>query len=318
MNISDSEKSIISQLKEEILSKWSVYHKEFPNVLFHYTSADGLIGILSSKSIWMTDLRYMNDSSELQYSRSLIETRLKSRSNEIQREFIKRIVQTFDPFSNRFSVFATCFCEDGNLLSQWRGYRGEGGGYAIGIDFLHTIRFIERRCVLRKVIYDVSDQTRLVDETIGAFLNSLSTSTTGKGLEDVTSTLLPEYCQAFSLTVGEYLFCFKHPDFHQEREWRLVYFSSVDLLFDRGQSTDLPFFRSYKGNVIPYYTVSFENAIKASVDDVYGIPFPIVELVIGPTISSDLNQQSLKMIISSLNPDVVVNIKRSEIPLRWL
>jgi hypothetical protein len=30
-------------------------------------------------------------------------------------------------------VYITCFCEDGDLLSQWRGY-ADPGGYAIGFD----------------------------------------------------------------------------------------------------------------------------------------------------------------------------------------
>ena len=111
------------------------------------------------------------------------------------------------------------------------------------------------------------------------------------------------------------MFCFKHPDFREEREWRLVHFTSVSPTL--GRSDDIPKFRSYDGNVIPYYSVDFEKAIALSRDDTYGHAFPIVELMIGPTINADLNQESVKLLLLSLNPDIVPNINRSGIPLRW-
>jgi hypothetical protein len=38
--------------------------------------------------------------------------------------------------ARRLSVFVTCFCEKGDLLSQWRAYaRGASGvGYALGFE----------------------------------------------------------------------------------------------------------------------------------------------------------------------------------------
>lgn len=323
MNVSDQERQAISELMKGILSRWIDFHKFFPNTLYHYTSAEGLIGILTSKNIWLTDLRYMNDASELQYSKTLIRKRLEKRSGESglsaeQGEFLKRIRDSFDPFSNRFSAFSASFCEEGNLLSQWRAYRGQGGGYAIGFDFFHSLRFFDRQCALRKVIYDEERQVSEIDRTIDLFLESIAEQTQSKASEHISTAILPYFCQTFSSTVGEYLFCFKHPDFHEEKEWRLVYSCSVDPTFERDKKFQLPSFRAHQGNVIPYHTVSLENTINASKDDGYGVPFPIVEVVIGPTISSELNLESLRIMILSMNPDVVPNIRQSEIPLRWL
>lgn len=323
MNINEQEKEAIKELTEGILSEWIDIHKLFPNTLYHYTSADGLIGILTSKSIWLTDLRYMNDASELQYSKALIRDRLDERSKDQtisseQVEFLKRIRDSFDPFSNRFTAFSASFCEEGNLLSQWRAYRGQGGGYAIGFDFFHTIRFLDKPCSLRKVIYDEKQQINQIDSTIDSFLKSIENQSSEKEDEYISSSILPAYCQAFSSTVGEYLFCFKHPDFHEEKEWRLVHSCSVDPTFDRGKKLDLPSFRAFHGNVIPYHILHLDNVLSVSKDDVYGVPFPIVELLIGPTISSELNQESLRIMMLSLNPDITPNIKQSAIPLRWL
>jgi hypothetical protein len=42
-----------------------------PARVYHYTSTDGLLGILDSGHLWATDLRYLNDTSELHFGRSL-------------------------------------------------------------------------------------------------------------------------------------------------------------------------------------------------------------------------------------------------------
>lgn len=321
MNLTDQEQIRLNDLVQSIVSGWARSHAQIPEVLYHYTSADGLIGILTSKSIWLTDLRYMNDLSELQYSRQLVEKRLAMRLEtgelgEIQQEFLKRIRSSFDPFHFDNSVYAASFCEEGNLLSQWRAYRGRGGGYAIGFDFFHLLRLLNRPCVLRRVVYDEKEQIRRIDSVINEFLAVLHAETEARGIPEVTESFLPALCGAFSSVIGEFLFSFKHPDFREEREWRLVHFANVNPTHNR--NSELPRVRSYEGNIIPYFPVDLENAVALSRDNTYGYPFPIVDLMIGPTINADLNRDSIKLLLLSLNPDIYPNIRRSEIPLRWL
>ena len=44
--------------KEEILENGSIYH---------YTSIQGLKGILESKSLWLTHYKFLNDPNEMRY-----------------------------------------------------------------------------------------------------------------------------------------------------------------------------------------------------------------------------------------------------------
>ena len=44
---------------------------ETEKILYHYTSLEGLLGIIESKSIWATNVLYLNDASELNYSINL-------------------------------------------------------------------------------------------------------------------------------------------------------------------------------------------------------------------------------------------------------
>ena len=317
MDLTEPQMQRIRDLSDRILDPWVKRHTQLPDVLYHYTSADGLIGILTSRSIWLTDLRYMNDLSEMQYSRELLGMRLAERLkqpalSETQRDFLTRVSSNVGPF---YRVFSASFCEEGNLLSQWRAYRGKGGGYAIGFDFFHVLRLLNRPCVLRKVVYDENEQVRLFDSVIHEFLAVVQHEVDTNPNREAIASFLPELCQAFKSVIAEFLSSVKHPDFREEQEWRLVHFaSSIPELSDG----DAPSFRSYDGNVIPYFSVDFGRAVALSLDDTYCHPFPIVDLMIGPTISADLNQASIKLLLLSLNPEHSPSIRSSGIPLRWL
>lgn len=55
---------------------WSLFERESPseceNVLFHYTSLGGLLGILDSGALWATESRYLNDPTEITYADRII------------------------------------------------------------------------------------------------------------------------------------------------------------------------------------------------------------------------------------------------------
>jgi hypothetical protein len=71
---------------------------EAPEVLYHYTTAKGLMGILESNILWATDLRNMNDFSELTYSMNLIECMLKEAiDSKDNSSFTKYVLSKGDP-----------------------------------------------------------------------------------------------------------------------------------------------------------------------------------------------------------------------------
>jgi hypothetical protein len=317
-------KEKLDSLRTTILKNWLRLHVAIPSTLYHYTTAEGLIGILTSASFWMTNLRYMNDLSELQYARDLIGEVLDSKSpeyasNDVLSEFFRRVKNTFSPFEGGTEAFATCFCENGNLLSQWRAYGGKGGGYAVGLDFFHLVRFLSKPCFLRKVIYDPDEQKRIILDVINNICNLLNEMNPKQDVKQADSdNTLPQFCLFLNRILGEYIFCFKHPEFAQEQEWRLVHIWECNPTLNRESDFSDLKFRTFGGNVIPFCEVSFENAIKASRQDDYGLSFPIQELVIGPTLNPEFNRQSVQTLLTKINPDHFPLIKKSGIPLRWL
>lgn len=320
--ISEEEISvIIERSTQSVLSQIGADGSSPPEVLYHYTSAEGLRGILGSRGLWMTDIRYMNDLSELQYATDRLASRLDARlakgdlspASEKFVEISRRYLGVRDPGQ---SVFSVSFCEDGNLLSQWRAYRGQGGGYALGFDFVHLLRLLDKRCVLRRIIYNQAVQDRMLDGALQSFVSAVDQWGMEVPLDTEAFRLMNAAAGAFMVSVRELLFSFKHPGFAEEREWRLVYSEHSNPRINRGAS--MPEIRTFDGNIIPYIVLSLGRAIEVSNDDVAGIRFPIVEVKVGPTINAELNRQSISQALLGIAPDVEHYISDSGVPLRWL
>ena len=132
--------------------------------VFHYTNSAGLVGILSSGSLFATDYRYLNDVTEAGVIRDLIMPVFEAEIAEITPKLIEKkwlkkeyydehgvsahrlqaeklYTSVVRATNNVTPFFVVSFCghEEGTqafehgLLSQWRGY-AEAGGFAIEFD----------------------------------------------------------------------------------------------------------------------------------------------------------------------------------------
>ncbi len=104
--------------------------------VFHYSSANGLLGIVSSNSLQLSNLKYLNDPNEIEYSKGLFfeileatKFPLDEKSNKIIREsFIEDICKYIDYLSDRLFIFSTSLDKDS--LHLWN-YYGKNDGYSI-------------------------------------------------------------------------------------------------------------------------------------------------------------------------------------------
>src|SRR5712692_6378210 len=142
----------------EFKKSWLDFHHGVPGWLYHYTTADGLMGILRDRSMFGTHYRFLNDSLEIIWGKQLVARHID--------EYIERVedparvaLRQFQgaPIEQHWDIYVACFCAEGNLLSQWRAY-GKSGGYALAFRRLDLgLCQLPGRC-LRKVIYDNSEQ----------------------------------------------------------------------------------------------------------------------------------------------------------------
>lgn len=107
--------------------------------LYHYTDASAVQSILLNQKLWLTDLRFMNDSSELLHGLEVLKAGLKTQPYGVFYDF-KHAAAALDYVSSTLKayedaaqiedpVFAMSFSKADDLLSQWRGY----GSYSICI-----------------------------------------------------------------------------------------------------------------------------------------------------------------------------------------
>ena len=151
------------------------------DALFHYTSADGLIGILQSGEIWSTACYCSNDESELAAGKGILTPEfLRATDTMIQdndplvetfcrrgvdiRENARKFEQTIIAHTfHALCAYITCFCiptgaEDfkHGLLSQWRAY-GVDGGYALQFSRKKLLAAIENANKVLKLNYELQD-----------------------------------------------------------------------------------------------------------------------------------------------------------------
>src|SRR4051812_23669938 len=106
-------------------------------MLFHYTSPEGLIGIVKERCLWATSAFYLNDSQELlggiEIARKQLESIADESASQDQRARINWLLHDIRNVGTVQSkaAFICSLSSERDLLSQWRAYC-RGGGFSIG------------------------------------------------------------------------------------------------------------------------------------------------------------------------------------------
>ncbi|WP_434042996.1 MULTISPECIES: DUF2971 domain-containing protein [Sorangium] len=173
-----------------------------PTTIYHYTTIAGLIGILGRRELWASDCRFLNDGAELSYARELFFAEVDKFDLPQLEDGGYRVAWRTRESSY---VFVACFCEEGDLLSQWRGY-GADHGYALGFD-VESLRRLGLGD-LAPIQYGLPNPAQYFAEELE--LARHPTAHPGVAGWHATELLLPRLARV------------KHPGFAEEREWRLM------------------------------------------------------------------------------------------------
>lgn len=259
-----------------------------PKVLFHYTTQSGLLGIISKKTIWATDLYYMSDAMEFRWAIELIRRQIMSHLGDLEDSslvtLVKEINKTLD-WIEGIHMFVCSFSEEDDLLSQWRAYCPNGNGFSIGFDYSHLVkRSVSQGFQLKKCHYDEVLQSTVVSAILGEILDSVlkeleGTADRSSRLQHIANQKARESIPPIISLVA----IFKHPSFKEENEWRLV--SEETTLSDPNVQ-----YREGKSMVLPYLQFGL-----AGDDGKLGIK----EIIVGPTPHQELSKQSVLHLLSS-------------------
>jgi Protein of unknown function (DUF2971) len=282
-------------------------------IIYHYTDTKGLIGILSEGQLWATDIRYLNDSSELRHAeevqRQLLgEIITESLDGSLQKKLAMRAWESKHPFKGVEKTSVVCFCAEDDLLTQWKTYGSWGSGFSIGFNrkklesavALPTPSLTELLTIfgsteanLARVRYSEEHQKNELRRAFNRYRESLSAEPTPSEIAKCADAIANNAALSASR--------FKHPAFESEKECRIVISSSA-AISDLGL-----FFRPSSRTVIPYMKTPKQPDSK----------LPVVSITIGPTLDQKLSHQSvLALLIARGYYDIGdVEIKTSKIPL---
>ena len=119
-------------------------------VLYHYSGNVKCFSILGNRNIRLSDIRKSNDKAEMQifyptifeaveeeYRKEPFDFEYENNKNaeavSILLKSIKHVVD--DSFEKgKLTSYVLCLSEEGDLLSQWRGYANDGKGCSIGFN----------------------------------------------------------------------------------------------------------------------------------------------------------------------------------------
>lgn len=213
---------------------------------FHYTPLSNLFNILEGDSLWVSNMRFSNDSSE--------GTVLKDKG--------------FTELDN----YIACFCDQSDQLSQWRGYCPNGGAsIELALNKIHAFSILHAD-------YDTSKKFELYFNTpLPVMYVKNDESNLERALDAIEKTNVYEvsegknkYAPAELRDIIPYL---KNDKFNEEREARLAFINWDGSLYDCIR------FRTLENNVkTPYMVVKMdnigENATRcsfdvSSIDDAY-------------------------------------------------
>lgn len=310
----------VMEASETVLSDWLARHEieddyfeSDSNLLYHFTNASGLKGIVQNGSLWFSDVRYLNDMSEVSHGVGVVSDIVRKKINKFSdigqtQQMLEQVVDYLQPGSAQgfdIDFYAASFCTSGDLLSQWREYAG-GAGYAVGLALRHdTTRIdnedisIRRKNGLRS-LSDISDreganvaQQRIAKNWSPPFLRrviydpdkqrSLVESVVDKFVRAANaqggSFIKPSL--ALSLILYEFCISFKHPSFREEKEWRLV----IPVSTER----DTVSFRTGATTLIPF--------TERRLIDTSDYEFPFHHLVIGPMRHQEEAEESARLFL---------------------
>ncbi|MGP1541307.1 DUF2971 domain-containing protein [Peptostreptococcus stomatis] len=306
MDIKDNKKI---KTIEDYLQDYKVVSKlNNEKILYHYTSVEGIFGILNNNKIWATNMFFLNDISEFKYTFDLFEQFFlnKIKNEEIKNSLIERFKGYFKASYDRLPVYVISFSTNEDNLLLWSEFT-EKMGYNIGFKIKKLYDTIDSEYKYNnEVIYDIEEQKRRLKESLESFLKKNFTSKTNHSdlsfLENLEGDKLKKTLDMLALEMSYicivHSIFFKQSIFNQEQEYRICF-----LIPNENYNKENIQFRLKEDVIFPYIEIDFDilNSLES--------------ITIGPKNNIDIAKMGLE--IYCRNKEIDPKILKSNIPLRY-
>lgn len=269
--------------------------------LYHYTTMDALINIVSKREFWVTKWDYLNDIDEFKVAKDICVEVMKSEG--IKPNIIEEVVNCIkkellsDSISQDFYILSFSCDSDNQLL--WSNYSNMDG-VNIEIDFSKFVENLNYTLVWNGLVnYDVKSQISCMRNTIQEEFVGQESFGKIRNIFDLNNLVGEQhslFVSHLSMICQLYSMFFKRSCFAGEDEYRFV--------FSGGENVETNF-RYKKGAIIPYIKRSIESK-----DFIKGI-------TIGPTNRSDIVKKGIRELFYYYQKSEDIKISNSQIPLRY-
>lgn len=221
----------------------------FADEFCHYTNLSGLIGILESREIWLSDYRLLNDTKEVSYGRELAvkvisEIALSEQDAEFSL-FLQSIVSEISkPSNEQYYICSMSLAID--ELVQWRAYAKDCDGVCIVFNgnkgLWNKSNSHPTNIRQRRIVYKEHEQIETLKEFIDIYRSKFN---------EFKSFIHP-FKRDLAWLIEQQFIRFKHRQYESEQEIRLT-IENLPKTLKMGS----PMHRISNGLIVPYITTSY-------------------------------------------------------------
>lgn len=310
-------------------------------MMFHYTSQKGFEGIVKEDGIhlWFSDARYMNDSSEILSAKKFLDQAADEllREGKIPSDLHKEVKKiehnpkkidgvkfrntklhemAIDIQSAYYYTFLCCFSSEADSLPMWNYYlKNDSNGYAVGFDFdgidISTCSIVGT--VKNDADYTFEDEISKVlytdSEKVDVFKSEILDLLKNWEKDSSDHTLQLAHMAQFHIAFETYSTVFKDYHFAYENEYRMLATVKSSESYIGDQHRDDIKFRLSHGLAIPYFEllIPHKQALKAV----------SISPMVGLNSDTDFVKESMRTYLNNLGYTHDIEIRFSEIPLRY-
>ena len=181
---------MLTSLFHEFSEKLRDIKTQYSGYVWHYTSSQGLKGIIENNAIWLSDRRFLNDKSECSYVYELINELLENKLTEqLDNNFEEWIYSIINEFNNIdidcwkqdklvLPCYVASFSTQEDNLSLWNYYtkNQQHVGYSFKVDTNNLLKNLSSQTLNinysftnGKVIYSKDEQLNLLKNLLNDY-----------------------------------------------------------------------------------------------------------------------------------------------------
>jgi Protein of unknown function (DUF2971) len=290
--------------------------KARPAFLWHYTTGQGAIDIITSGTLWTTQVSCLNDSTEFTHASVVLRQAMVNLINDPaapddKRDLYRRRLEISQaqtlPTAPNYPFFVACFSEDGDDLSQWRAYGGGEGGVALGFHPSNLLQWGPENRMLLPVQYErnVQDEQarRVLDAVYDYFVQDVASRHQGERAECENQFFL-----AWGVWLNYLAPIFKNDAFRGEKEWRIVKQVQLNDLNNLRQLK----FRQRQSMISRHFPLALGGSASLPCPHL-----PLSAVTIGPSRYKLISEESIRLLLITRGYDLnAVNVTSSPTPFQ--